>query len=332
MSELNQVQWNAFIQSHPDAHILQTAAWGELKSRFHWDPVRIATKDAGAQVLFRALPGGLTIAYIPRGPVGRNWDQLWPEIDSICRQRHAIFLKIEPDVWETNFNSVKDCLPKDITSSKSIQASRTIIIDLSPSLDEILNKMKQKTRYNIRLAEKKGVEVRFSEDIPGFFKLMSITGERDGFGIHNQDYFQYAYELFQSTHSCKLLMAYFENRPIAGLMVYKQGQRAWYLYGASNELQRNRMPTYLLQWKAMVWAKEEGCMEYDLWGIPDSEEDVLEANFEEMNTGLWGVYRFKRGFGGQIKRIGTTYDRVYKPLLYRAYEIYSRLRSTGETA
>ena len=92
------------------------------------------------------------------------------------------------------------------------------------------------------------------------------------------------------------------------------------------------MPTYLLQWKAMVWAKEEGCMEYDLWGIPDSEEDVLEANFEEMNTGLWGVYRFKRGFGGQIKRIGTTYDRVYKPLLYRAYEIYSRLRSTGETA
>jgi peptidoglycan pentaglycine glycine transferase (the first glycine) len=332
MSELTLAQWNAFIQSHPDAHILQTGAWGELKSRFHWEPVRIAAKDCGAQVLFRALPGGLTVAYIPRGPVGKNWDQIWPEIDSVCKNKHAIFLKIEPDVWEDDFKSIENWLPKGILPSKSIQASRTIVIDISPSPDEVLNKMKPKTRYNIRLAEKKDVEIRLSEDIPWFFKLMAVTGERDGFGIHNQAYFQAAYDLFQSDKSCKLLMAYFENQPIAGLMVYKQGKRAWYLYGASNELERNRMPTYLLQWKAMLWAKEQGCTEYDLWGIPDNEEDVLEANFENMNVGLWGVYRFKRGFGGVVKRIANTNDRVYKLLLYRGYKLYSRFRSSGESA
>jgi lipid II:glycine glycyltransferase (peptidoglycan interpeptide bridge formation enzyme) len=332
MSELTLSQWNAFIQSHPDAHILQTGAWGELKSRFHWEPVRIASGDTGAQVLFRALPAGLTIAYIPRGPVGQKWDRLWPEIDAVCQKKHAIFLKIEPDVWDADIKTEEKWLPKGIHPSKSIQAAQTIIIDLTPSQEEIINKMKPKTRYNIRLAEKKGVEVRFSDDIPGFHKLMAVTGERNGFGIHNQAYFQAAYDLFQSDYSCKLLMAYFENQPIAGLMVYKQGKRAWYLYGASNELERNRMPTYLLQWKAMLWAKEEGCTEYDLWGIPDSEENVLEANFEKINTGLWGVYRFKRGFGGRIQRIANTYDRVYKPLLYRAYQVYSRIRSTGETA
>lgn len=332
MGELNLAQWNAFLQSHPEAHMLQTGAWGELKSNFHWDPVRIVARDAGAQVLFRALPGGISIAYIPRGPVGINWDQLWSEIDPVCKKRNAIFLKIEPDVWEPDFNHIKDWLPKIITPSKSIQPSRTIVVDLTPSLDEILIRMKQKTRYNIRLAEKKEIEIHFSDDIAGFFKLMTVTGERDRFGIHTQTYFQSAYDLFQLNHSCKLLLAYFQNQPIAGLMVFKQGSRAWYLFGASNELERNRMPTYLLQWEAMIWAKEEGCQEYDLWGIPDSDEDVLETNFEKMNTGLWGVYRFKRGFGGQIRRIAPTFDRVYKPFLYRAYQIYSRFRSSGETA
>jgi lipid II:glycine glycyltransferase (peptidoglycan interpeptide bridge formation enzyme) len=255
MSELTLSQWNAFIQSHPDAHILQTGAWGELKSRFHWEPVRIASGDTGAQVLFRALPAGLTIAYIPRGPVGQKWDRLWPEIDAVCQKKHAIFLKIEPDVWDADIKTEEKWLPKGIHPSKSIQAAQTIIIDLTPSQEEIINKMKPKTRYNIRLAEKKGVEVRFSDDIPGFHKLMAVTGERNGFGIHNQAYFQAAYDLFQSDYSCKLLMAYFENQPIAGLMVYKQGKRAWYLYGASNELERNRMPTYLLQWKAMKGAQ-----------------------------------------------------------------------------
>lgn len=330
MTELALDKWNVFIQSHPEAHLLQTGAWGKLKSNFHWTPVRVLNEDAGAQVLFRGLPGGYSIAYIPRGPVGRNWNKLWPEIDSICTKKQAIFLKIEPDIWEEDFEVEKGWLPIGSKPSQSIQPSRTIVIDLKPSPDEILNRMKQKTRYNIRLAQKKGIEVRVSADIPDFFKLMAVTGERDGFGVHSQSYFQSAYDFFQPD-SCKLFMAYFEKKPIAGLIVYKQGNRAWYLYGASSELERNRMPAYLLQWEAMLWAKEEDCEEYDLWGVPDAEEEILEKNFEKMNTGLWGVYRFKRGFGGDIKRHASAYDKVYKPLLYRVYQIYSHFRSTGES-
>ena len=102
-------------------------------------------------------------------------------------------------------------------------------------------------------------------------------------------------------------------------MVFASGRRAWYVYGASNDEERNRMPVYLLQWEAIRWAKARGCEEYDLWGVPDENEDVLEANFESRHDGLWGVYRFKRGFGGEVKRAAQTLDRVYNPLLYKLY-------------
>ena len=109
-------------------------------------------------------------------------------------------------------------------------------------------------------------------------------------------------------------------------MVFAQGKRAWYLYGASNNLDRNRMPTYLLQWDALRWARAQGCTEYDLWGVPDEDADVLEAEFTQRSDGLWGVYRFKRGFGGQVKRAVGAWDRVYKPELYYLYRLYFRLR------
>jgi lipid II:glycine glycyltransferase (peptidoglycan interpeptide bridge formation enzyme) len=103
-------------------------------------------------------------------------------------------------------------------------------------------------------------------------------------------------------------------------MVFSHGKRAWYVYGASNDEERNRMPTYLLQWEAMRWAKMRGCSEYDLWGVPDDEEGTLEAGFESRSDGLWGVYRFKRGFGGTLRRAAQARDRVYQPLLYKLYE------------
>jgi lipid II:glycine glycyltransferase (peptidoglycan interpeptide bridge formation enzyme) len=91
------------------------------------------------------------------------------------------------------------------------------------------------------------------------------------------------------------------------------------VYGASSDVERNRMPTYLLQWAAMRWARDRGCTSYDLWGLPDEDEDVLEANFTERSDGLWGVYRFKRGFGGQVMRAAAAWEKVYQPLLYQLY-------------
>jgi lipid II:glycine glycyltransferase (peptidoglycan interpeptide bridge formation enzyme) len=137
--------------------------------------------------------------------------------------------------------------------------------------------------------------------------------------VHSKEYYQRAYELFHPKGTCELLVAEYDGKPLASLMVFANAERAWYVYGASNDQERNRMPTYLLQWEAIRWAKARGCEEYDLWGVPDENEETLEANFESRHDGLWGVYRFKRGFGGQLKRAAQALDIVYMPLLYKFY-------------
>jgi lipid II:glycine glycyltransferase (peptidoglycan interpeptide bridge formation enzyme) len=179
--------------------------------------------------------------------------------------------------------------------------------------------MKQKTRYNIRLAEKKGVTVRAWHDLESFHKMMLATGGRDGFGVHSYEYYKRAYELMHAKHMCEVFVAEYEGKSLAALFVARNGNRAYYLYGASTDEERNRMPTYLLQWEAMRWAKAQRCTEYDFWGVPDEDEATLEANFEKRHDGLWGVYRFKRGFGGELKRAVQAMDKVYNPLLYWAY-------------
>jgi len=124
----------------------------------------------------------------------------------------------------------------------------------------------------------------------------------------------------------------FDNRPVAGLMAFANQTTAWYFYGASSDEERNRMPTYLLQYEAMLWAKRKGCQWYDMWGIPDVDETQLENEFLDHHDGLWGVYRFKRGFGGDVKRSVGAFDFVYQPLLYRAYRWYAGRRGGNEAA
>jgi lipid II:glycine glycyltransferase (peptidoglycan interpeptide bridge formation enzyme) len=180
--------------------------------------------------------------------------------------------------------------------------------------------MKQKTRYNIRLAEKKGVTTRLgtAADLPAFHGIMQVTGQRDRFGIHALAYYHAAYELFAPAQVA-LIVAEFEGKPLAGVMVFAWGETAAYLYGASSDEERQRMPAYAAQWAAMRWARAKGCTIYDLWGIPDAPEEELEAQFTGRTDALWPVYRFKRGFGGEIRRVVGAADRVYNPLLHRLY-------------
>lgn len=322
MPEVTLAEWQAFVHAHPEMHLLQTGEWGELKSGFGWSAARLIRGDRGVQILFRKLPLGLTIAYIPRArPGDGRWtmdEGLLGEIDIVCKRQRAIFCKVEMDSWE-NESPAMVLGPRSIVSRHNIQPPRTIGVDLKGGEEEILARMKQKTRYNIRLAEKKGVTVRAWDNIPEFHKMMLVTGGRDGFGVHSLAYYRRAYELFHPPGLCELLVAEFEGRPLAALMIFMHGKRAWYVYGASTDDERNRMPTYLLQWEAMRWAKARGCEEYDLWGVPDEAEATLEADFEKRGDGLWGVYRFKRGFGGKLVRAAQAVDRVYNPLLYRLY-------------
>ncbi|PWH14804.1 MAG: hypothetical protein DDG60_07165 [Anaerolineae bacterium] len=322
-------EWKDFLRQFENPHLLQAAEWGELKQAFGWDVVRLVNDAWGVQILFRRLPLGLTVAYAPK-PVFTQPDfrrnaagdalkeQFWAEVDSVCRQKRAVFLKIEPDAWSDE--AVSFNYPATLCVSKhNIQPPRTIVVSLAGTEEELLGRMKQKTRYNIRLAEKKEVRVRRWDDLAGFHRMMTITGGRDGFGVHSLEYYRTAYRLFYPAGMADLLVAEYEERPLAALMVFALGKRAYYLYGASTDEERNRMPTYLLQWRAMQWAKAHGCTEYDLWGVPDQDESTLEAQFEHRHDGLWGVYRFKRGFGGQVRRAAQALDRVYQPVLYQLY-------------
>lgn len=324
MPEVSPTEWNTYLSKYPHAHLLQSTAWGALKSDFGWQAVHLVAGKAGAQVLFRRLPLGFTLAYIPKGPLGEEWVDLWAEIDNLCRARNAILLKVELDGWS---DADQARLPGEfIPSAHSIQPRSTIIVDLNGSEEDVLARMKQKTRYNIRLAGKKAVVIKPSADIAAFSEMALITGQRDGFGVHSREYYQRAYDLFHPAGRCELLIAEYEGQPLGAVMVFARGQRAWYLYGASNNQHRNRMPAYLLQWEAMRWARDKGCTDYDMWGVPDEDEAVLEAKFMARSDGLWGVYRFKRGFGGKVMRAVGAMDRVYLPALYGLYKMYLRFR------
>ncbi len=329
MARLTEDQWEAFLKKFPDAHVLQTAQWGKFKQEYGWTPFFIASPKAGAQILFRTLPLDWKVAYVPKGPLGGQWEELLPELIDICREQRAIVIYVEPDGWENEGEKFLQNLPGFTPSTMTIQPRRTITISLEGDENAWLERMKQKTRYNIHLAEKKGVVVRKSSDMDAFNQLMRITGERDQFGVHQDSYYRNAYEIFHSAGACELFIATYDEQPLAAIMAFKRGRRAWYFYGASNERERNRMPTYLLQWEAMHWAAEAGCKEYDLWGVPDQDEDILEENFTQRSDGLWGVYRFKRGFGGELKRTAGVFERVLNPAVYRVYSSAIKIRKSG---
>jgi peptidoglycan pentaglycine glycine transferase (the first glycine) len=340
---LDSKTWNAFVAASPTGHLLQSWQWGQFKAAFGWQAVRVGVEDggrlvAGAQVLLHSLPPSFpcfSIAYVPKGPVLGLDDQevsetLLSAIHRLAHSQKAILLKIEPELPHSS-TTVKQLQAHGFRpSQQTIQPRSTLHIDLRADLDEILAGMKSKTRYNVRLAERKGVLVRegTADDLPWFYRLIELTAKRDGFAIHSQEYYETAYRLFAASGNdhnnalAKLFLATYHDTVIAGLMVFAFGQQAWYMYGASSDKERNRMPNHLLQWQAIRWAKERGCLTYDLWGIPDEvgkEPKKYKRTVTDRQSGLWGVYRFKQGFGGHVVRYMGAYDYVYKPALAWLY-------------
>ena len=337
--------WDRCVARDPRGHLLQTWAWGELKREFGWTPVRIAVSGptpsggngsderdvvAGAQVLYRRL-GPMSMAYVPKGP----WctqdssespcvalQTLWQAIHSVSKRMRAVALKVEPEWYDQERERHEWLSSQGFRPADPVQPRRTLIVDLDADEEEILMRMKSKWRYNVRLSMRRGVEVtaQSSDAIDTFYRLMTITGERDEFGVHSQAYYRRALELFEPLGRAQLLMAHYEGQPLAGLMVFSFEQRAYYMYGASSNAHRELMPNHQLQWRAMQWARERGCTEYDLWGITDSDPD---SDTEDASAALGGVERFKAGFGGDIARTVGAYDWVYlRPL----YWVYSQLR------
>jgi lipid II:glycine glycyltransferase (peptidoglycan interpeptide bridge formation enzyme) len=250
-------------------------------------------------------------------------------LDDVARARGAVVLTVEPDLTdEARHREWLRELGFNPSPLGSIQPRRTLIVDIVPEEDDILAAMKSKTRYNIRLAGRRGVTVREAQedDLPLFKDLIAATADRNEFGIHDLAYYERAYRLFVPRGWARLLLAEVEGEAVAAVMAFALGQRSWYFYGASSTAHREKMPTYLLQWEAMRWARSLGCTEYDMWGVPDEEREVLEENFTSRSDGLWGVYRFKRGFGGRLERTVGAWDRPLRPILYQLYRLGLRLR------
>jgi lipid II:glycine glycyltransferase (peptidoglycan interpeptide bridge formation enzyme) len=339
-SGLGPEEWDSFVLRH-DGHLLQSWDWGEFKARFGWQAERLVVRDemseelrGAAQVLTRRLPLG-SMAYVPKGPVADpkdsgTWARLLRRLRDWGRERRVTFLKIEPD-WEGEFPLAQLFEEESFkVSGRAIQPPTTIVVSLEGDEEEILKRMKPKTRYNIRLAERKGVTVREGDEgnVSLFYQLMEETRDRETFGIHEEEYYWEAWRSFAPGDNIRLLLAYYHGEPLAGLIAFAFGSRAYYLYGASSDRHRNLMPNHLLQWRAMLWARARGCTSYDLWGIPEGAGEE-EEDMEEVlgRGGLWGVFRFKRGFGGRVVRHSPSYDYVYSPLLYwLGMRVYRRMR------
>ena len=341
--------WDAFVRQHPRAHLLQTSAWANLKHAFGWEPVRVAITDtdhtstdgtitAGAQLLFRKLPFRLgTLAYVPYGPLV-DWhdpaavDALLNAIDATARQHSAVFLKMEPGFAlgaEAYLPDGGDFSAYGFRPSpQTVQPPRTYVLDLDADDDAIQARMNQGTPRNIRKSAKFEVEVREGTraDVASFNALIDETGSRNAFGVHTASYYERAYDLFVPQGNAALLIARHDGQDLAAVMVFTQGRWAWYLYGASSARERQRMASYGVQWAGIQWAKARGAIYYDMYGIPDAPEDQLEAQFADRDDGLWSVYRFKRGWGGDVIRSVGAWDRVYNRPLYAAYRWWAGRR------
>jgi peptidoglycan pentaglycine glycine transferase (the first glycine) len=343
LNEQDKDFFNQFVAGHPKGHLLQTWEWGEVKARTGWEPIRLLLyKDdepiAALSMLKRKIPGiGKSILYAPRGPVAllddyEAMDQLWQAVRQIGRDQGAIMLKIDPDVpvSEDNFVSYLEKAgfrpAKTAEGFEGTQPRFVFRLDISPPEEELFAAFHSKTRYNIRLATRRGVTVRITnskEDLKTFYEVLKVTAERDGFLIRNYDYFATLWDLLVERGLASVFLAEYEGKVIAGTLALVLGDKAWYLYGASSNEHRNVMPNYLLQWEMIKWAKEHGCTMYDFRGVSG---DLSEDN------PLYGLYRFKKGFNGEFTEFVGEYDLVLSPFYYHLWNVaeplyYKNLRT-----
>ncbi len=319
--------WDEALLQWPRPHVLQSWLWGECKTQTGWQVHRLLVTNEEAPVaaialLVRALNRlPFRIAYVPKGPT-LNWEDpqavqaALEALEAEARRQRVLFVKIDPDVpADTSAGEEVRRLLKARgwrPSAEQIQFRNTLLIDLRPDEEALLLAMKSKWRYNIRLAQRRGVTVRAGTpaDLGTFYALYAETSQRDGFLIRPFPYYRLVWQRFLEAGQGHLLLAEVEGQPIAGIFLLRFGPTAWYFYGASSHRERRRMPNHLLQWEAIRWARAQGCTTYDLWGAPD----VLEKS-----DPMWGVYRFKAGFGGRFTAWIGAWDYPVSQAGYRFY-------------
>lgn len=333
----NPAEWQAIVNRLPNGHALQSWSWGAFKSRWGWtaQPWVLAEGKGGevlaaALILKRSIPfTPFSILYVPKGPLldYNNlalWQNTLSQLEQLARRERAILIKIDPDVPLAT--GIEPAEPHPVGtvfvaelraqgwlfSQEQVQFRNTVLLDLTRSEEDLLAAMKQKTRYNIRLAAKKGIVIRpgTPADFPLLVEMYRETATRDGFTIRPTDYYLDAWQTFYRDGLAQPLLAEYAGELVAGVMLIRSGQTVLYMYGASTDKERPRMPNHLLQWEAIRWAKAQGATTYDFWGAPDE--------FVETDR-MWGVWRFKEGFNGQVIQTIGAWDYPARPRLFRLY-------------
>ena len=334
--------WNKFIAFNNAESFLQSWQWGQFNCALGKKIWRLAIIDdslfkgkvsssnlvAVALIIKYNLPFGKSYLYCPRGPVvdeSGTFDMLFNEIKKIAKEEKSFFLKIDPPIELS-----QKCFSNFRRSFSEVQPKDTLILDLEKSEEDLSREMKQKTRYNVRLAKKKGVEVKdyklgitdqgeFRKKLDFFWDLTEETSKRDKFISHNKEYYQKMLESLNDEDRsldnkqnlyARLYLAEYEKKIIAANIVLYFGDLAVYLHGSSSSKYRNLMAPYLLQWKQVQDAKTQGYKKYDFWGITIGGE----------NKNWQGITRFKKGFGGKEKSYIGSYDLVFDNIKYWVYK------------
>jgi lipid II:glycine glycyltransferase (peptidoglycan interpeptide bridge formation enzyme) len=322
-------RYNNFIGGHLKGHFLQTWEWGEVKRGMGWQPLPLVLEKDGEikaslLILKRRLPlPGLNrcIFYAPRGPVVDIENQeyceaLFAGAERVARDHGAIFLKIDPDVPTVNEgfkNILKQCKFHHNDTGldfEGVQPAFVFQLNIEASAEKLLENMHSKTRYNIRLAQKKGVTIREAygkEDLSVFYEILRETAERDHFLIRGYEYFEMIWDHMVENGLAQIFVAEYQGRAVSSTLALILGKKTWYLYGASSNEYRNVMPNYLIQWEMIRWAQERGCTVYDFRGV--------SGDMDESNP-LYGLYRFKKGFNGDLIEFVGDWVRILSSPLY----------------
>lgn len=327
-------QWDSFMSSQPGAQFLQSWAWGEFKRSQGHEVMRIALANekgefmVAGQFIFHPKRFFSGFWFAPRGPViihdqMSSPEKLFQEFISLAKKKlafkRAMFIRCEPPI---EFKIDATPLPKTFIRRRAIDPSSTVILDLDESEEELLSDMHEKTRYNIRLAERKGVSVRVGstdEDIEAYLALNQETANRDNFLSQPLEYIRATVRALRDGGMCRIRLAEYQGEVLASNIEMRFGDTVTYLYGASSSSHRNVMAPYALQWSAITSAKKEGCRFYDFYGAnPVSSRSI------DFKTSWEGITRFKLGWGGHRVEYVGTWEFPLMPFVYQLMKMIRR--------
>jgi len=324
-------EWNQVV-NHP----LQSWEWGEVKQKTGNKIIRLAILDSHKKIkqgyLFtlHKLPFNFTLANYTKGTWLNN--ELLLYLKKYLRKQNCIFLKLEPEVWLEQAGQY--CIPlfkkhwqdqgiEFSLSNSAVFARHTFILDLTLSEERLLSLMRPKTRYNIRLARKRGVQVKnMSEHSQGFkifYSLYQNTIQRQNYLGHNRIYHQEVWKRMHKNGLAKIYVAYYQGEPLVAYQLFYFKNVVYYLYGGSSTEYKEVMASNLLMWEVIRKAKQEGYTQFDFWG-------ALEKDYNSKHS--WaGFHRFKQGYGGIHKNYLPTIDVIFKPLEYKGFSLAWPIRN-----